>query len=158
MSGSASQGASPDRYVAPTRLGAIVNRAAGWLVRHGIGLFGARVLSVPGRVSGRIQQIPVNLLELDGRRYLVAVRGNTQWVRNVRAGGPVTLSVGRRHEPVALVEMPAGQTVPVLRRYLARWGWEVGQFVDGLSANSTAEELLAAAPGLPVFEVLPDSR
>jgi len=147
------------RYIGPRgRVDIWFNRTVGWLVRHGVGLFGARVLSVPGRVSGRLQQVPVNLLHEDGRRYLVAVRGNTQWVRNVRAGGAVTLSIGRRGEPVRLVEVPVEQRVPVLRRYLARWGWEVGQFVEGLGKDSSDAELLAAAPGIPAFEVLPDPR
>jgi deazaflavin-dependent oxidoreductase (nitroreductase family) len=129
-------------------------RAVAWLTRHGISLFGSRVLSVPGRKTGKLQQVPVNLLERDGRRYLVAIRGNTQWVRNVRAAGGARLEVGRRREDVVLRELPVEERVDVLRVYLARWGWEVGQFVEGLSKNSTDAELLAAAPGIPAFEVL----
>ena len=94
-------------------------------------------------------------MQHDGRtrRYLVAVRGNTQWVRNVRAAGGARLQAGRRVEEVRLVELPVEQRVPVLRRYLARWGWEVGRFVEGLSKRSTDAELAAAAPGMPVFRI-----
>lgn len=146
---------TPDRYLAPQRgLDILSGKVVAWLTRHGVSLFGSRVLSVPGRRSGKVQQVPVNLLQADGQRYLVAIRGNTQWVRNARAAGEVTLSVGRRHEQVALVEVPAAQRVPVLRLYLARWGWEVGQFVEGLTKDSTDAELLAAAPGIPAFEVV----
>jgi deazaflavin-dependent oxidoreductase (nitroreductase family) len=144
----------PERYIAPrNQLDVLSGKAVAWLTRHGISLLGSRVLSVPGRTTGRIQQVPVNLLHLDGDRYLVAVRGNTQWVRNVRAAGGAQLRVGRRVENVTLRELPVEERLPVLRRYLARWGWEVGQFVEGLSKNSTDAELLAAAPGIPAFEV-----
>jgi deazaflavin-dependent oxidoreductase (nitroreductase family) len=146
----------PERYIAPrNRADVLSGKAVAWLTRHGISLLGSRVLSVPGRKSGKLQQVPVNLLERDGRRYLVAIRGNTQWVRNVRAAGGARLQVGRRAEEVTLVELPVEERVPVLRLYLARWGWEVGQFVEGLGKNSTDAELLAAAPGIPAFEVHP---
>ncbi len=147
---------NPDRYIAPrNRLDVLTGRAVAWLTRHGVSLLGSRVLSVPGRTSGKLQQVPVNLLEHEGRRYLVAIRGNTQWVRNVRAAGGARLQVGRRSEEVALRELPVEQRVPVLRLYLARWGWEVSQFVPGLSRNSADADLLAAAPGIPAFEVHP---
>jgi deazaflavin-dependent oxidoreductase (nitroreductase family) len=147
---------TPDRYIAPrNRIDILFGNAVGWLTRHGVSLLGSRVLSVPGRTSGKLQQVPVNLLQQDGRRYLVAIRGNTQWVRNVRAAGAARLQVGRRTEEVTLSELPVEQRVPVLRLYLARWGWEVGQFVEGLSKHSTDAELLAAAPGIPTFEVHP---
>jgi len=145
---------SSDRYVAPrNRVDVLTGKAVAWLTRHGISLLGSRVLSVPGRKTGKVQQVPVNLLQRDGRRYLVAIRGNTQWVRNVRAAGSAKLQVGRRVEEVTLSELPVEERVPVLRLYLARWGWEVSQFVPGLSKESTDDELLAAAPGIPAFEV-----
>lgn len=144
----------PDRYIAPSgRVDVLFGKAVAWLTRHGVSLFGSRVLSVRGRTSGKIQQVPVNLLHHDGRRYLVAIRGNTQWVRNVRAAGAAELQVGRRTEAVTLSELPVEQRVSVLRLYLARWGWEVSRFVEGLSKASTDAELLAAAPGIPAFEV-----
>jgi hypothetical protein len=99
--------------------------------------------------------VPVNLLTLDGERYLVAPRGHTQWVRNVRAAGEAELRVGRRVERVRLVEVPVADRVPVLRVYLKRWGWEVGRFVEGLTTSSTDAELATAAPGMPVFALEP---
>ena len=144
----------PDRYIAPrNRLDVLTGKVVAWLTRHGISLLGSRILSVPGRRTGKLQQVPVNLLQHDGRRYLVAIRGNTQWVRNVRAAGAARLQVGRRIEQVTFTELPVDDRVPVLRRYLARWGWEVGRFAEGLSKHSTNAELLAAAPGIPAFEV-----
>ena len=144
----------PQRYVPPAgRADAAFSTAVAWLTDHGVSLLGSRVLTVPGRRSGLPQRVPVNLLVLDGERYLVAPRGNTQWVRNVRAAGGAELRVGRRVERVTAVELPATARGPVLRVYLRRWGWEVGRFVEGLSGRSTDAELAEAAPGIPVFRV-----
>lgn len=145
---------SPTRYIAPTsRMDLAFMKAVRWLTDHGVSLLGSRVLTVRGRKTGAPQSVPVNLLPLDGERYLVAPRGNTQWVRNARAAGQVELRVGRRTEQVRLVEVPAADRVPVLRVYLQRWGWEVGRFVEGLTRTSTDAELAAAAPGMPVFRL-----
>jgi len=144
----------PTRYIAPGgRMDAWSATAVRWLTDHGISLMGSRVLTVRGRTSGEPRSNPVNLLELDGERYLVAPRGNTQWVRNARAAGTGELRLGQRIEQVELVELPAGDRVPVLRVYLQRWGWEVGRFVEGLSKKSTDAEIAAVAPGMPVFLV-----
>ena len=121
--------------------------------RLGISLWGSRVLSVPGRVSGEIRSTPVNVLVVDGRRYLVSPRGATQWVRNVRAAGGCTLRVGRRIETVRLVEVDVRDRPAILRPYLQRWKWEVGQFFDGVGPDSSDDELLAIAASHPVFEI-----
>jgi deazaflavin-dependent oxidoreductase (nitroreductase family) len=149
------QPASPARYIRATRGDVAFMKAVRWLTEHGISLMGSRVLTVPGRRSGTPQSVPVNLLHLDGERFLVAPRGNTQWVRNVRAAGGAQLRVGRRVEQVRLVEVPAADRAPVLRVYLKRWGWEVGRFVEGLTTTSTDDELAVAAPGMPVFRLEP---
>jgi deazaflavin-dependent oxidoreductase (nitroreductase family) len=142
------------RYVPPAgRLDEGFQVAVSWLTDHGISLMGSRILAVRGRKSGALQRVPVNLLVLDGERYLVSPRGNTQWVRNVRVAGTAQLRVGRRTEQVSPVELPADQRVAVLRVYLRRWGWEVGRFVEGLTGTSTDAELAEAAPGIPVFRL-----
>lgn len=150
-----SNAASPTRYVNPGRFDRYVNAAAAWLTDHGVSLFGSRVLTVPGRTSGEPRSTPVNLMTLEGERYLVAPRGNTQWVRNVRAAGGAQLRVGRRVERVTLTELPAEERLPVIRVYLERWGWEVGRFVEGLTKSSTDAEIHDVAPGMPVFRVSP---
>jgi deazaflavin-dependent oxidoreductase (nitroreductase family) len=144
----------PKRYIPPAgRMDTWSAAVVRWLTAHGISLYGSRVLVVRGRTSGQPRSNPVNLLELDGQRYLVAPRGNTQWVRNARAAGEGELHLGKRVEKVELTELPADQRVPVLRVYLATWGWEVGRFVEGLSKSSTDAEIAAVAPGMPVFRV-----
>ena len=144
----------PHRYIAPGgRMDEWSAAVVRWLTAHGISLMGSRVLLVRGRTSGELRSNPVNLLDLDGQRYLVAPRGNTQWVRNARVAGVGQLRLGRRTEDVTLTELPVGERVPVLRVYLEKWGWEVGRFVEGLSKKSTDAEIAAVAPGMPVFRV-----
>ena len=142
------------RYIPPAgRADAAFSTAVAWLTDHGISLLGSRVLTVRGRRTGTPQRVPVNLLVLDGERYLVAPRGNTQWVRNIRVAGEAELRVGRRVERVTAAELAVDARLPVLRVYLRRWGWEIGKFVEGLSGSSTDAELAHAAPGIPVFRV-----
>jgi hypothetical protein len=97
----------------------------------------------------------VNLLDVDGRRYLVAPRGTTQWVRNLRAAGAGQLRVGRRVESFEASELPDAVKAPVLEAYVRRWRWEVGQFFEGISKNPTEAELAGIASGFPVFEIAP---
>ncbi|WP_295693118.1 nitroreductase family deazaflavin-dependent oxidoreductase [Lapillicoccus sp.] len=142
------------RYLPPTsRLDLAFNASVAWLTDHGISLLGSRVLTVRGRKTGALQRVPVNLLTLGDERYLVAVRGNTQWVRNVRAAGEAELRVGRRTERVAMTVVPVDERLPVIRVYLMRWGWEVGRFIEGLTKDSDDATIIAAAPGFPVFRV-----
>jgi deazaflavin-dependent oxidoreductase (nitroreductase family) len=143
-----------DRYLAPgwfTRN--VFNRAVRWFTRRGLSVAGSRELRVVGRVSGQVRTTVVNLLEEDGRRYLVAPRGTTQWVRNLRAAGEGELRVGRRFEPFRAAELADGEKGPILRAYVERWRWEVGQFFEGLSKDPTDDELAAIAPGFPVFAI-----
>ena len=142
------------RYVAPgwfTRH--VFNRAVARLTRLGLSLKGSRILEVRGRASGQVRATVVNLLEVDGARYLVAPRGETQWVRNLRVAGEGTLRVGRRTEAFRAEELPDADKVPILRAYLVAWAWEVGQFFEGLSADSPDADLAAAAPGFPAFRI-----
>jgi hypothetical protein len=92
-------------------------------------------------------------MTVGGERYLVAPRGHTQWVRNMRAAGGGELRRGRRAEAFTAVELPDADKPPVLREYLRRWAWEVGRFFEGIDATSSDEELLAVAPGFPVFRI-----
>lgn len=124
------------------------------LTKWGISMWGSRVLAVPGRTSGATRTTPVNVLTIGDDRYLVAPRGVTEWVKNVRVAGGCTLTVGRRHEQVGLVELADVDKPEVLRSYLRRWKWEVGQFFDGVGPDATDEQLLAIAAGYPVFRLV----
>jgi deazaflavin-dependent oxidoreductase (nitroreductase family) len=141
------------RYLQPTRSDAIFNKTVAGLTRLGISVAGSRVLAVRGRASGEWRTTPVNLLTVDGERYLVAPRGVTQWVRNIRAAGGGELRVGRRVEEITVTELADGEKATVLREYLRRWAWEVGRFFEGIDASSSDDQLAAIAPGFPVFRL-----
>jgi deazaflavin-dependent oxidoreductase (nitroreductase family) len=147
---------TPTRYLAPdafTRR--VVNPLIAGFTRLGLSVRGSRVLAVRGRTTGEIRTTPVNLLTVDGERYLVAPRGTTQWVRNVRVAGECELRLGRRSERVAVVELGDADKPAILRDYLHLWKREVGQFFDGVGPDATDAELLAIAPGYPVFRLTP---
>ena len=147
-----------ERYLVPDRFTQrVFNPTVQFLTRCGISIMGSRVLRVRGRKSGEWRSTPVNLLRLDGGRYLVAPRGTTQWVRNMRAAGGGELRVGRRREEFRATEVADEDKVPVLREYLRKWSWEVGQFFEGVDKNSSDEKLREIAPGFPVFTVQPAS-
>jgi len=121
-------------------------------MRTGVSVWGGRVLEVRGRKSGEVRRTPVNLLKYQGREYLVAPRGDTQWARNVRAdGGKLVLVLGRRREARVATELSDDEKAPVLRAYLRKWKMEVGVFFDGVSAGSSDDDLRRIAPSHPVF-------
>lgn len=127
--------------------------------RLGLSPKGAQTLETRGRRSGLPRQTPVNPMELDGTVYLVSPRGETEWVRNVRAdGGRLTLLLGkRRQEWVATEITDPEEKVAPLRAYLQRWKAEVGTFFGEVGPDSSDDELRAIAPRHPVFS-LQDSR
>jgi len=142
------------RYLEPSGLTTkVFNKTVQTLTRAGISVMGSRVLAVRGRKSGEWRTTPVNLLTVDGDTYLVAPRGQTQWVRNVRVAGGGELRVGRRVQRFTAVELADEEKPPVLRAYLKRWAWEVGMFFENITSESTDEQLLGIAPGFPVFRV-----
>ena len=144
---------STSRYLEPGAADKAFNAVAQWLTARGISLKGSRVLAVRGRTSGEWRTNPVNLLELDGQRYLVAPRGETQWVRNLRAAGGGELRLGRSVEAFAAPEVPDPEKGPIIRSYLDTWAWEVGRFFEGLSKDSDDDAIAGVAPGFPVFRV-----
>lgn len=142
------------RYLAPTGLDPIFNRIANWFPKLGISIAGSRLLAVRGRKSGEWRSTMVNLMTTDdGTRYLVAPRGQTQWVKNLRVAGEGELRLGRKVEAFTAVEVADADKIPVLRHYLVKWGWEVGRFFEGVTKDSTDAELAAIAPGFPVFRI-----
>lgn len=143
------------RYVAANRSATVFNNVAKWFTIHGVSLMGTRVLAVRGRKSGATRTTVVNLFTHDGERYLLAPRGHTQWVRNLRIAPDAELRLGRRTEPITAVEIPDADKIPLIRIYLRKWAWEVGAFFDDLKADSPNADIAAAAPGFPVFRLLP---
>jgi deazaflavin-dependent oxidoreductase (nitroreductase family) len=141
------------RYVQPGKRTNAFNETVAALTKWGVSVWGSRVLTVRGRTSGQPRSNPVNLLTVDGTRYLVAPRGHTQWVRNLRAAGEGELRVGRRVEHFTPTELADADKPDILRAYLRRWKFEVGIFFDGVDAKADDATLLGIAPGYPVFRI-----
>jgi len=131
----------------------VFNPVVAGLTRLGVSVYGSRVLEVKGRKSGESRRTPVNLLRYEGAEYLVAPRGHTQWVKNLRASGEGRLHVGRRMEPFTAVELADDDKPPVLRAYLEKWKLEVGAFFGGVGPDSSEDDLRRIAPDHPVFRL-----
>jgi deazaflavin-dependent oxidoreductase (nitroreductase family) len=98
----------------------VFNPVVAALTRSGVSLAGSRVLEVRGRKSGEWRRTPVNPLEFEGQRYIVSPRGETHWVRNLRASGEGRLRKGPRTEDFSATELADEDKLPVLRAYLRR--------------------------------------
>jgi hypothetical protein len=112
------------------------------------------VLEGRGRKSGRILSLPVDPIDLDGRRYLVCARGNSNWVRNARTAGNVVLIRAMRRRRYAVREIPPSMRPPVLKAYLDRFAGEVQRFFP-VPNGSPVEAFDDLAPRYPVFELQP---
>jgi hypothetical protein len=133
----------------------VFNPAVALMTRAGISVWGSRILRVRGRKSGDWHSHPVNLLTYKDKQYLVAPRGLTQWVRNIRVAGGGELALGSKALPFKAVEVSDAEKIPILRAYLKRWKVEVGIFFQGVDADSPEAELRRIAPDHPVFRIDP---
>ena len=141
------------RYEEPNRAARAANAAIRWLAEMGISIAGTQALRVRGRTSGKQRKVVINLLTVDGVDYLVSPRGNTQWARNVRAAGVVEVGPRWRSRRARVSEVDDSAKPELLRRYLARWYWQVKDYVGGLTPDSSDEQLLAGAATIPVFKL-----
>jgi deazaflavin-dependent oxidoreductase (nitroreductase family) len=131
----------------------VFNPLVAVLTRLGVSIWGSRVLEVRGRKSGEWRSTPVNLLRYEGTDYLVAPRGQTQWVKNLRASEEGRLRLGGRTQPFHAAELSDDEKPALLRAYLKKWSMEVGVFFAGVGANSSEDELRRIAPDHPVFRL-----
>ena len=131
----------------------IFNRVFGFLVGLGLGLPYNYLLEVRGRKTGRVYSTPIDLLELNGKKYLVAPRGRTQWVRNAEAAGEVTLKKGSKRLRFRLRPIPDADKPTILKAYLDTFKREVqGYFM--IPAGYPPDAFVAIAPSYPAFELL----
>jgi deazaflavin-dependent oxidoreductase (nitroreductase family) len=134
----------------------VFNPMVAILTRLGLSVRGSRVLEVRGRTSGEPRRTPVNLLTLDDHQYLVAPRGETQWVRNVRAsGGKLTLLLGRHRDERTATEISGDDKIAILRAYLTHWKAETGVFFGGVGPDAPDSKLAEIAPDHPAFLLSP---
>jgi hypothetical protein len=141
-------------FEVPTAAERIFNRAFGLLVGLGLGLRHNYLLQVRGRTTGRVYSMPVNVLEWNGKRWLVAGRGRTQWVRNAEVAGEVVLRKGWRRQRVRVRPVPDSEKPEILSAYLGRFKLTVQRYFP-VPAGSPAAAFAGLVDRYPVFELLP---
>lgn len=141
-------------FRAPTAGERFFNRAYGFLVGLGLGFPYNYLLQVRGRKSGKIYSTPINLLEVDSKKFLVAPRGRTQWVRNAEVAGEITLKRGRDVRRFRLRPLSGPEKLGVLKAYLDRFRREVQQYFP-VPAGSSVDEFEKIAADYPAFELIP---
>jgi len=137
----------------PTAPEKLFNRFFGFLVGLGLGLKHNYLLQVRGRKSGKLYSTPINLLEIDGKRFLVAPRGRTQWVRNAEAVGEIALKKGGFQQRFRLRSVPDPQRLEILKAYLDRFKPTVQRYFP-VAAGSDAQAFASIAVNYPVFELI----
>lgn len=135
-----------------------LNGLVGLLVgRLGLPLPGVRMLRVHGRRTGRLRSVPVVVLRLEGRRYLVAPRGATDWAANLASAGWGELRRGRRTERMRAIPVDGDERARAIAAYVRRFGWLTGRFFE-LPRRPSPAEARAVADRHPAFRVVPDPR
>ena len=128
----------------------IFNPLVAGLHKLGLSVQGSQTLAVRGRKSGEMRSNPVNPFELNGRTYLLAPRGTTQWVRNLRVAKEGELRSGRKVRHFTAEEVPDSDKLPLMRLYMDKWSWEVKGFL-GIDAKASDEEIKRILPDHPAF-------
>jgi deazaflavin-dependent oxidoreductase (nitroreductase family) len=134
-----------------TRLRRLGNGLVAPLARLGLAGRRTHVLTVAGRKTGSPRSTPVQLLVVNGERWLVAPYGVGDWVKNARAAGAVELTRARRTERVQVEEVGPEEAAPVLREYLRRTPI-VKPYFDARK-DSPLEAFAAEAARHPVFRI-----
>jgi deazaflavin-dependent oxidoreductase (nitroreductase family) len=134
----------------------VMNRMFGVLVGLGLGMRHNYLVQVRGRKSGRVYSTPIDLLELGGKRYLVAPRGRTQWVRNAEAAGEVTLKRGSFRRTFRIRPLADAEKPEILKAYLDSFKTTVQRYFP-VQAGSAAEAFAAITADYPVFELIAPS-
>jgi deazaflavin-dependent oxidoreductase (nitroreductase family) len=143
----------PAAFRAPTAIERIFNRVFGFVVGLGWGFSYNYLLQVRGRKSGKIYSTPIDLLELGGKKFLVAPRGHTQWVRNAEAAGEVTLKKGSKRLKFGLRALSDQEKPEILKAYLDQFRREVQTYFP-VPAGSPAEAFRELVPNYPAFELI----
>jgi deazaflavin-dependent oxidoreductase (nitroreductase family) len=138
----------------PSTAERVFNRVFVTLIGLGLGFSHNYLLQVRGGKSGKLYSTPVDLLELNGKKFLVAPRGRTQWVRNAEAAGEVTLKKGRARVRFRVRPLSVEEKLPVLKAYLDAFAREVQRFFS-VAAGSPPDAFRAVQESYPAFELLP---
>jgi len=142
-----------ETFLKPTPVERIFNRFVGVMIGWGIGLRHGHLLEVRGRKSGTLYSTPVDLLEMNGKSYLVCPRGRAQWVRNAEAAGRVGLRRGSSRREFSLREVADSDKPPLLKEYLDRFKLAVQRYFP-VAAGSPAAAFEPHVQRYPVFELI----
>jgi len=132
------------------------NPVARRVLRVGAVLGPNALITVRGRKSGEPRTTPVALVEIEGRRWVIGTFGDTNWVRNLRAAGHATLSVGRRSQEVDARELTVEEGTRFFRDVLTPYVRRLrvgGILLSVLGARDIVDDPAAAAEKRPVFEL-----
>ena len=146
--------AAPQQFSAPSPTERMFNRVYGFFVGLGLGFSYNYLLQVRGRKSGKLYSTPIDLLEIDGKRFLVAPRGRAQWVRNAEAAGEIALKKGRERSRFRLRPLDGTEKLVILQAYLDRFRREVQTYFP-IPAGSPPEAFEEIAQNYPAFELIP---
>ena len=138
----------------PTAIERAFNKTFGFLVGMGLGFSYNYLLQVRGRKSGKIYSTPIDLLQIDGKRFLVAPRGRAQWVRNAESAGEVTLKKGSKRQKFGLRALPDAEKPVILKTYLDTFKREVQGYFP-VAAGSPVEAFRDLVQNYPAFELIP---
>jgi len=138
----------------PTAIERAFNKTFGFLVGLGLGFSYNYLLQVRGRKSGKIYSTPIDLLEIDGKRFLVAPRGRAQWVRNAESAGEVTLKKGSQRNKFGLRTLSDQEKPAILKAYLDQFKREVQGYFP-VPAGSPLEAFRDLVQNYPAFELIP---
>jgi deazaflavin-dependent oxidoreductase (nitroreductase family) len=145
--------AMPETFQKEGTLDRFFNRLMGRALRLGFAPGYMRLLEVRGRKSGKTFTTPVNVLEFQGRRWLVAARGETAWARNARASGRVVLRRGASAESFTVREVADADKPEIIKAFLERFKSQVQRFFD-VPAGSPTDAFRATTSRTPVFELI----
>ncbi len=143
-----------ERFDQPSAIERLFNKLFGLLVGRGLGLSHNYLLLVRGRKSGQLYSTPVNVVSREGKRFLVAPRGYTQWVRNAQASETISLKKGRRHEEFRLRVLSDEDKPEILKAYLDSFTRTVQRYFP-VPAGSPSESFRPLVARYPVFELIP---
>lgn len=144
--------ASPS-FRPPTAVERVFNRIFGFVVGLGWGFSYNYLLQVRGRKSGKVYSTPIDLLEKNGQRFLVAPRGRAQWVRNAEAAGEVTLKKGKLQQKFRLRPLSDAEKPEILKAYLDQFKREVQTYFP-VPAGSPVEAFKELVASYPAFELI----
>ena len=140
-------------YRRPAKLTQMMNGALGWLASLGLTPSHMITLEVKGRRSGETRSTVMNIVEYEGENYVVSPRGESEWVRNLRAAGGEAIIHRRGRRSVRLEEVPAEQRAPILKKYLGENAMSTKQHF-GIDPKAEIAEFAEVAGRHPVFRVI----